>query len=247
MSGHSKWSTIKRKKGAADARRGQLFTKYANAIAVAARDGTDADTNFKLKLAIDRARTVNLPLSNIEKAIARGAGKSGESQLEEVTYEGYGPAGVAVLVVCATDNRNRTAAAIRSVFTKHGGNLASAGSVSYKFALKGLVQIGGDDLEAASLRAIDLGAEEVEEEGQILNIYTVSHELAKIREALTGEGWQVESAELSYVPTQTVRVSDTDTAERILKLMDGLEELDDVSAVYSNFDIPVEILESLAT
>ncbi|MBI4101056.1 YebC/PmpR family DNA-binding transcriptional regulator [Candidatus Microgenomates bacterium] len=243
MSGHSKWASIKRKKGAMDARRGQIFTKMANAVAVAARDGTDPQTNFKLRLAIDKAKAANVPAANIAKAIARGSGKSGVA-LESVQYEGYGPGGVALIVEAATGNKNRTGATIRSIFTKHGGRLAEPGSVLYQFAQRGVIVLEPDALEAAELAAIDVGAQDVEEDETTLTVYTAAQDLGKVRNGLSDAGYQVESAELSYVPRQTVPVSDPETARKVIGLMEDLENLDDVTATSSNFDIPAEILET---
>ncbi len=245
MSGHSKWATIKRKKGAADSRRGIVFTKYANAIALAAKDGADPEINFKLKLAVDRARGVNLPSSNIAKAIARGSGRTNEIQLEEVRYEGYGPAGIAVLVECATDNRNRTAAEVRSVFNKYGGNLAAPGAVAYQFQPKGIIQIEDSDEDKVSLAAIDAGAADVESEDGVVTIYTDPKELAKVRAKLADQKLNIVSAELSQVATTNVSIADKATAQLVINFIDGLETLESVSAVYTNLDIPQNLLSEI--
>ena len=244
MSGHSKWATIKRKKGAADAKRGQAFTKLANAIAAAARDGSDPDMNFRLRLAIDQAKTANMPAANIERSIARGSGQLKGQQIEEVTYEGYAPGGVAVIVKAATDNKNRTLPEVRTAFSKHGGNLAAAGAVAYQFEPKGVIQLEPADMEAASLAAIDAGAADVEADDGTLTIYTKPRELNRVKSQLEAAGYQPASVDLSFVPKQTAPVNDPEAARKILALMDALDALDDVTATYANFDIPVELLES---
>lgn len=245
MSGHSKWASIKHKKGAADSRRGQAFTKLANAIAIAAKDGDDPNMNFKLRLAIDKAKAVNMPNANIEKSIARGSGQLKGEQIEEVMYEGYGPGSVAILIQCATDNKNRTYTDVRTAFAKHGERLAEAGSVAFQFDQKGVVVASSKDLEAATLLAIDAGAEDVEEEGNNLTIYTNTKQLNAIQKQLQSNGLSIESAELSFVPSQIIPINDVETARKVIRLMDALEELDDVTATYSNFDIPAEVLEKL--
>ncbi|MBI3983683.1 YebC/PmpR family DNA-binding transcriptional regulator [Candidatus Microgenomates bacterium] len=247
MSGHSKWAQIKRKKGATDAKRGQAFTKLAKAIAIAAREGADPEMNFKLRLAVDRARAMNMPAANIDKAIERGGGKGSEHQLTAVTYEGYGPARVAVLVECATDNRNRAAAAVRAALNKHGGSMASPGSVAYLFSLRGVILVETNQVDEVSLAAIDAGATDVESDGQTVTIYTEPKQLAAVRQRLESAGYQLVSAELSYSPQQVVAVNDVEAARKIVRLMEVLEELEDVTAVYSNFDIPIDILEAVAT
>ena len=240
MSGHSKWSTIKREKGAKDAKRGAVFTKIGNMIALAARGGTDPDTNFALRLAIDKAKAANMPLANIQRAIDRVADKSA-AQIQEVLYEGYGPGGVGILVECATDNLNRTFPEVRLAFTKHGGNIAEKGAVAFQFDRKGVIRVkgSGDDLV---LQALDAGAEDIQEEGEESAIYTDSKELAKVRQALQDAGIEVLEAELSYVPNVTVEVSDKDTAGKIMRLMDALDDCDDVTTTHVNFDIPEELL-----
>jgi YebC/PmpR family DNA-binding regulatory protein len=199
MSGHSKWSTIKREKGAKDAARGAVFTKLGNALAMAARSGTDPDTNFTLRLAIDKAKAANMPSANIQRAIDRVKDKNA-SQLQEILYEGYGPGGTAILVECATDNINRTYPEVRLAFSKHGGNIAEKGSVAFQFDRKGMirVQATGDELLMA---AIDAGAEDVQEEGSESVVYTAPTDLAKVRDALKEAGIEITEAELTYVPT----------------------------------------------
>jgi len=237
MSGHSKWSTIKRQKGANDAKRGALFTKLGNQIAIAARGGTDPATNSSLALAVEKAKSANMPLANIERSIQRAADKSA-AQLEQALYEGYGPGGVAVLVDVATDNKNRTLPEVRLAFTKTGGNMAEPGSVSFQFTRKGVIRVKGqgDELELA---AIDAGAEDVFDEpetGETV-VHTSPTELAKVRDALKAGGLDVIDAELTYVPNSTMEISDPDTARKVIRLMDTLEELDDVTNTYTNFDI----------
>jgi YebC/PmpR family DNA-binding regulatory protein len=242
MSGHSKWETIKRQKGANDAKRGILFTKLGNAIAIAARSGTDPETNFSLRLAIDKAKGANMPMSNIERASQRVADKSA-AQLQEVMYEGYGPGGVAILVEAATDNLNRTYPEVRLAFSKHGGSIAEKGAVAFQFDRKGLIRVSGSGDELV-LAALDAGAEDVQEEGEESVIYTDPKELAKVRDALKAGGLEILQAELTYVPNNTVAVTDAVTAGKVMRLMDALDDLDDVSATHVNFDIPEELLAS---
>jgi YebC/PmpR family DNA-binding regulatory protein len=241
MSGHSKWSTIKRQKGAKDAARGAVFTKLGNAIAIAARAGADPDTNFSLRLAIDKAKAANMPSANIQRSIDRGSGKLGGEQIQEVMYEGYGPGGVAILVECATDNINRTYPEVKLAFSKHGGNIAEKGAVAFQFDHKGMVRVKGtgDDL---MLQALDAGAEDVQEEGDESVIYTDAKELAKVRDTLKKAGLEISEAELTYVPNNTVEISDEATAGKIMRIMDALEVLDDVTNTHVNFDIPEELL-----
>ena len=241
MSGHSKWSTIKRQKGAKDAARGALFTRLGNAIAIAARNGADPDTNFSLRLAIDKAKTANMPMANMQRSIDRGSGKLGGVQIQEVMYEGYGPGGVAILVECATDNVNRTYPEIRTAFSKHGGNVAEKGAVAFQFDKKGMLRIAasGDDV---ILAALDAGADDVQEEGGESVIYAAPTELAKVREDLKAAGFEVMEAELTYVPNHIVEINDQATAGKILRLMDALDELNDVVNTHVNFDIPENLL-----
>jgi YebC/PmpR family DNA-binding regulatory protein len=242
MSGHSKWSTIKRQKGVNDAKKGALFTKLGHGIAIAARSGSDPDMNFSLRLAIDKARAANMPLANIQRSIDRGSGKLGGEQIVDVLYEGYGPDGVAILVECSTDNLNRTYPEVRLAFSKHGGRIAEKGSVAYNFNHKGLIRVNSKG-EEVLLLAIDAGADDVEEEETDTVIYTDPKKLAEVRDKLKSQNLTISEAELTYVPINTVKISDPATAGKILRLMDALDELDDVSAIYENFDIPEELID----
>ena len=249
MSGHSKWSSIKHKKGAADAKRGQLFSKLTRAIIVAARvGGPDPDGNATLATAIQKARDNSMPKENIERAIARGSGATADGEAyETVTYEGYGDGGVAVFVEALTDNRNRTAAEIRHIFAKHDGNLGTSGAVAWLFERKGVVIVPGSvDEDELTLVAADGGAEDVEADGSGYEVISAPEELATVRAALENAGIAFESAELTMLPKTTVAVEDEATAKKLLRLMDALEENDDVQAVYANFDIPEGILEAVA-
>lgn len=241
MSGHSKWSTIKRQKGAKDNARGALFTKLGNNIAVAARGGADPDMNFSLRLAIDRAKASNMPVANIQRSIDRGSGKLGGEQIQEVLYEGYGPGGTAIIVEAATDNINRTYPEVRLAFSKHGGNIAEKGAVAFQFEHKGMIRVKGtgDDL---MLTALDAGAEDVQEEGDESVIYTEAKELAKVRDALKAAELDITEAELTYVPTNTVAIADEATAGKVMRLMDALDDIDDVTNTHVNFDISEEFL-----
>ena len=241
MSGHSKWSTIKRQKGAKDAARGAVFTKLGNAIAIAARSGTDPDTNFTLRMAIDKAKAANMPSSNIQRSIDRAKDKSAD-QLQEIMYEGYGPQGVAILVECATDNINRTYPEIKLAFSKHGGNIAEKGAVAFQFDHKGMIRVKGSGDELL-LKALDAGADDVQEESGESIVYTGPKDLAKVRSALSDDGVEVIEAELTYVPNNTVEVTDEKTAGKILRLMDALDDCDDVSNTHVNFDIPEELMD----
>lgn len=235
MSGHSKWATIKRQKGANDAKRGAIFTKLGNQIAIAARGGTDPTTNSTLALAIDRAKVANMPMNNIERAIQRVADKSA-AQLEEVMYEGFGPGGVAILIECATDNKNRTYPEVKTILAKTGGNIADQGSVVFQFTRKGVIRVKGSGDEVL-MTALDAGAEDAtEEEGEIV-VYTAQNELAKVRESLKEANLEVIDAELQYVPNNTIEITEAETARKIIRLMDALEDLDDVTNTYTNFDI----------
>lgn len=235
MSGHSKWSTIKRQKGAKDAARGAVFTKLGNMIAVAARSGADPDMNFALRLAIDKAKAANMPMANIQRAIDRVSDKNA-AQLQEVMYEGYGPGGVAILVEAATDNTNRTYPEVRLAFSKHGGNIAEKGAVAFQFERKGVIRVKATGDEAV-LSVLDAGAEDaVEEDGEIV-VYTDPKELSKVRDSIQAAGLEVADAEMSYVPNTTVSVTDEATAGKIMRLMEALEDCDDVTATHVNFDI----------
>lgn len=241
MSGHSKWSTIKRQKGAKDAARSAVFTKLGNAIALAARGGADPDMNFSLRLAIDKAKAANMPGVNIQRSIDRGSGKLGGEQIQEVMYEGYGPGGTAILVEAATDNINRTLPEVRLAFSKHGGNLAEKGAVAFQFERKGVIRIKGTG-DDAMMAALDAGAQDVEEDGGESIVYTDPKELAQVRDNLQKAGTEIVEAELSYIANNTVEIADKDTAGKIMRLMDALDELDDVTNTHVNFDIPEELL-----
>lgn len=242
MSGHSKWSTIKRQKAVTDAKRGAVFTRIGNQIAIAARSGTDPATNSALAMAIEKAKAANMPMNNIERAIQRVADKNA-AQLQEILYEGYGPGGIAILVECATDNLNRTYPEVRLAFSKHGGNIAEKGAVAFQFERKGMIRVqgGGDDLLMAALEA---GADDVQDEGEESVIYTDPKELAKVRDGLKAANLEIIEAELTYVPNNTIQIDDANTAGKIMRLMDALEDLDDVTATHVNFDIPEELLAS---
>jgi len=235
MSGHSKWSTIKRQKGITDAKRGAVFTRIGNQIAIAARGGIDPTMNSALAMAIEKAKAANMPATNIDRAIARVADKSA-AQLQEVMYEGYGPGGVAVLVECATDNLNRTYPEVKHAFNKHGGSIAEKGAVAFQFTHKGVIRVKGSG-EEALLTVLDAGAEDANEEGEEMIVYTDQKELAKVRDNLKSAGIDVIEAELSYEPNSTIEISDEATQGKIERLMDTLDELDDVTNTYTNFDI----------
>ncbi|HET7673450.1 MAG TPA: YebC/PmpR family DNA-binding transcriptional regulator [Candidatus Saccharimonadales bacterium] len=240
MAGHSKWAKIHRGKAVEDAKRGAVFTKLGNAIAIAARNGDDPDLNFSLRLAIDKAKQANMPANNIQRAIDRGSGKLGGEQIQEVMYEGYGPGGAAILVECATDNINRTYPAVRLAFTKHGGNIAEKGAVAFQFARKGVITLKGTG-EEQLLTILDLGAEDaVEEDGETI-VYTDPKKLAEIRDSLKNAGLEVMEAELSYEPGNLVTIEDQATAGKIMRLMDALDDIDDVTKTHVNFDIPQEL------
>jgi YebC/PmpR family DNA-binding regulatory protein len=248
MSGHSKWSTIKRQKGANDAKRGALFTKVAREIAVAARlGGGDPDANYRLRLAIEKARSVNMPADNIKRTIDKATGGCEAEQFEEIVYEGYGPGGVAVLVEAQTDNRNRTAAEVRSMFTKAGGQLAGSGAVAWQFEPRGLITIArnGVDADEVALAAIDAGAEDVDSDDEAIEIYTSPGDLERVRASLEGTGVAVESAESAMIAKQTVELDEA-RARQALRLVEQLEDLDDVSRVTANFDIPEELFAEVA-
>jgi len=249
VSGHSKWSSIKHKKGAADTKRGKLFSKLSRAIIVAAREGgPDPAGNLALQNAIEKARSYSMPKDTIERAIAKGSGGGTEgSGFETVVYEGYGPEGVAVLVEALTDNRNRTASEVRHLFTKHGGNLGTTGAVAWQFERRGVVLVPADgiDEEELLLAAADAGADDVSLDGSSFVVSTAPESLAGVREALEEAGFALESAELAMIPSVTVAISDEGTARKVLRLVEGLEEADDVQDVYANFDVPENVLEAV--
>jgi YebC/PmpR family DNA-binding regulatory protein len=251
VSGHSKWSTIKHKKGAADAKRGKLFSKLSRAIMVAAKEGgADPASNLALQNAIEKARSYSMPKDNIERAIAKGSGEGTDGAMfETVVYEGYGPEGVAVLVEALTDNRNRTASEVRHQFSKHGGNLGASGAVAWQFERLGVILLpaAGVDEEELLLAAADAGADDVELDGETFQVSSPPDRLAAVRVALEEAGYAIEAAELSMVPKTTVEVGDESVARRIVRLVEGLEESDDVQNVYANFDIPESVLEAVAS
>jgi len=246
MSGHSKWANIKRQKGAADAKRGQVFTKLAREIIVAVRQGgVSLDSNFRLRLAVQKARDSNMPSDNIERAIKRGSGEAGGAALTEIRFEGYGPSGIAVLVEALTDNRNRTVQDVRRLFTRHGGNLGETGCVAWLFENRGVITVesNNSDAEGIALRAIDAGAEDVRTANDFVEIYTQPQDLEKVRKVIE-EKEHVISAELSLMPKTTV-VLDENKAVQALTFLDEVEALDDVQRVFSNMDFSDTTLERL--
>lgn len=239
MSGHSKWSTIKREKGAKDAKRGAVFTKLGNQIAIAARSGADPAMNSSLQLAIEKAKQANMPVANIQRAIDRVSDKSAAA-LEEATYEAMGPGGVGIIIETATDNKNRTFPEVRNALTKNGGRIADAGSVMFQFGRKGVINVAATG-EDALLTILDAGAEDaIEEDGEMV-VYTDQKELAKVRTALIEAGLEVKGAELQYVPSSMVEISDPEQAAKVLKVLDALDDLDDVTNVHTNADITAEV------
>jgi YebC/PmpR family DNA-binding regulatory protein len=246
VSGHSKWSTIKHKKGKEDAKRGQLFSKLARAIMVAAKEGgPDPAANATLAAAVEKAKSYSMPKENIERAIQRGGGGESGEAWESITYEGYGPNGVAIIVEALTDNRNRTASAVRSIFTKHNGSLGAPGSVSWIFDRRGSIIVDAtrydeDDVVGA---AIEGGADDVVRDGDTFQVITDVAQLSAVREALSAAGIEYEQAEITLIPKSTVVLDEAD-ARKTLRLIDALEENDDVQEVYANFDIPEEVLEA---
>ena len=246
MSGHSKWSSIKHKKGAADAKRGKLFSKLSRAIIVAAKEGgPDPAGNLSLQNAIEKARSYSMPKDNIERALARGSGQDADAAaFETIVYEGYASGGVAVIAEALTDNRNRTAAEVRHIFAKHDGNLGEAGSVAWLFERRGVVVVdGGADEDELTLAAAEGGADDVQRDGSTWEVTVAPEHLSAVREALESAGFTVESAELALIPKTTVEVEDESQAKKVLRLIDALEENDDVQEVYANFDIPERVLE----
>jgi YebC/PmpR family DNA-binding regulatory protein len=237
MSGHSKWSTIKRQKGANDAKRGAIFTKLGNQIAIAARSGTDPANNSALAMVMAKAKAANMPMANIERSIQRASDKD-SAQLEEIMYEGYGPGGVAILVECATDNKNRTYPEVRLAFSKNGGNMAEPGSVAFQFSRKGVIRVkgAGDEVE---LSAIEAGAEDVfaEEVNNETVIHTVPTDLARVRDQLLASGLEITDVEQAFVPNNTIEITDRETARKVINLMNALDDLDDVTTTHTNFDI----------
>jgi YebC/PmpR family DNA-binding regulatory protein len=250
LSGHSKWSSIKHKKGAADAKRGQLFSKLSRAIIVAAKEGGgDPANNMSLQNAIEKAKSYSMPKDNIDRAIAKGSGADADAEaFETIVYEGYGPEGVAVIVEALTDNKNRTAADVRHLFSKHGGNLGTAGAVAWQFDRRGVVVVASDgvDEEELLLVAADGGADDIEQDGTVFQVTSAPESLATVRQAIQAAGFAVDSAELMLVPKTTVEIGDEQKARQVMRLIDALEENDDVQDVYANFDIPEQVLEAVA-
>jgi YebC/PmpR family DNA-binding regulatory protein len=247
MSGHSKWSTIKRQKGANDAKRGAMFTKVAREIAVAARaGGGDPDANYRLRLAMDKARSINMPADNIKRAIEKATGGGDADQYEEIVYEGYGPGGIAVLVEAATDNRNRTAAEVRAVFAKSGGQLAGSGAVAWQFEQRGLITVDrqANDPDEIALAAIDAGAADVDTEADPIEIWTDPGELLTVRKSLEDAGYRVDDSESAMVAKQTT-ILEAEHFRKVMRIVDSLEDLDDVQRVTTNADIPEELLAEL--
>ena len=246
MSGHSKWSSIKHKKGAADAKRGKLFSKLSRALIVAAKEGgPDPAGNLSLQNAIEKARSYSMPKDNIERAIARGSGQDSDAAtFETIVYEGYASGGVAVIAEALTDNRNRTAAEVRHIFAKNDGNLGEAGSVAWLFERRGVVVVdGGADEDELTLVAAEGGADDVQRDGSTWEVTAAPEQLSAVREAVESAGFTVENAELAMVPKTTIEVDDESQAKKVLRLIDALEENDDVQEVYANFDIPERVLE----
>ena len=250
MSGHSKWSSIKHKKGAADVKRGKLFSKLSRAIIVAAKEGGgDPANNLALQNAIEKAKSYSMPKDNIDRAIAKGSGADADADaFESIVYEGYGPEGVAVIVEALTDNRNRTAADVRHLFAKNGGNLGATGAVAWQFDRRGVVVVPaeGVDDEELLLVAADGGADDLERDGDIFQVTSAPESLAGVRGAIEAAGFAVDSAELMLVPKTTVAVEDEAKARQVMRLIDELEDNDDVQEVFANFDIPEQVLEAVA-
>jgi YebC/PmpR family DNA-binding regulatory protein len=250
VSGHSKWSSIKHKKGAADAKRGKLFSKLSRAIIVAAREGgPDPAANLALQNAIEKARSYSMPKENIERAIARGSGaETDAAAFETVVYEGYAPNGVALIVEALTDNRNRTASEVRHVFSKNDGNLGASGAVAWLFERRGIILVSADgvDEDELTLAAAEGGADDVELDGSTFQITSTPEALSAVREALEQAGISYDSVETTMVPKTTVRLDHESDARKVLRIVDALEELDDVQEVYANFDIPENVLEEVA-
>ncbi|HCO39335.1 MAG: YebC/PmpR family DNA-binding transcriptional regulator [Aquificota bacterium] len=249
MAGHSHWAQIKHKKAKVDAQRGKIFTKIIREITVAVREGgPNPETNPRLRTAIENARRVNMPSDTIERAIKKGTGELGGENYEEVLYEGYAPNGVALMILTYTDNRNRTTSEIRHILSKHGGNLGSSGCVSFLFDRVGIIEVPKEGISEEEIyeKAIEAGAEDVEVGELNYILYTKPEDLYPVKEALSSMGLQIERAEIAYKPNTLVQINDVETAKKILKLMDALEDLDDVKEVIANFDIPKEIMEQIS-
>ncbi|NUO18340.1 YebC/PmpR family DNA-binding transcriptional regulator [bacterium] len=249
MSGHSKWATIRRKKEKIDAARGKVFTKLIREIQISSRmGGSDPNSNPRLRTAIDAAKAANMPAANLERAIKKGAGELDGQVLEEVVYEGYGPAGVAILIECATDNRNRTVGEIRAIFNKRGGSMAEAGAVSWMFDRLGYLTLDvnqGSEDEMMEI-ALEAGASDVKSDGDVWEVFCSTSDLYAVKAALEAKGKKVESAELSFIPKNTVKIEDAGAAKTVLTLIELLEEIDDAQNVYSNYEMDDELIESLA-
>ncbi|HXL04081.1 MAG TPA: YebC/PmpR family DNA-binding transcriptional regulator [Bacillota bacterium] len=250
MAGHSKWANIKRKKSRVDAERGKAFTKISRELLVAAREGgPDPEENFRLRLAIDKARAANMPNDSIQRVIKRGAGESDAESLEEVTYEGYGPGGVAIMISAMTDNRNRSASDIRYVFSKNGGNLGETGCVAWMFQKKGLIVVNLDEIDMSEDEfvnlAIESGAEDYESDGTTVEVYTKPEDFEEAEKFFESKGVRFSTAEVTMLPQNTVKVTGK-AAQQVLNLVESLEDLDDVQQVYANFDIPDEEFEAVA-
>src|SRR3989440_1008293 len=251
MSGHSKWAQIRRSKGVNDARRGQLFTRLGREIVVAVREGGSGDpnANFRLRMAVQHARDANMPMDNIERTIKRATGGSEGASLEEITYEGYGPGGTAMLVQTLTENRNRTVAEVRNAFSRNGGNMGENGCVDWLFESKGIIEVElqGHDPDELSLEAIDLGADDVEPvhpDDEVLTVYTEPSELEKVRQALEKHSYKVLKSESTLVPQTKVELTDEKVAHQVMRLVEKFEDLDDVQNVYTNADFPEEYAAS---
>lgn len=243
MAGHSKWAQIKRQKGVADQRRGATFSKLANAITIAAKNGADPEMNFQLRIAIDKAKAANMPKDNIQRAIDKATGAGGQAQLEEVVFEAYGPGGTAFMIETASDNRNRTVGEIRATLNKHDGKLAETGSVGYLFKKRGVIVIETNDAEAAELAAIDAGAEDFENnEGHVV-VHTDPKQLETVRQTLSEQGFTSHDISLEFHPTTTVHVADAALIQKVIKLSETLDELDDVVTVSSNFEVDENLLQ----
>ena len=244
MSGHSKWANIKHKKGKADAERGKIFTKIGREIAIAVREGgADPATNGKLRDVVAKAKASNMPNDNISRSIKKAAGESGNVTYEEITYEGYAPGGVAIIAEVVTDNRNRTASDVRHIFDKNGGSLGTTGSVGYMFDMKGLILIEhepGMDEDELMMQALEAGAEDVQVTEEVFEIYTAPNDFSAVREGLENEGYAFLSAERTKIPQNTVAVSDEETLQKVQKLLEMLDDNDDVMNVYHNADLPEE-------
>lgn len=246
MAGHSHWAQIKHKKAKADIQRGKLFSKLIREITVAVREGgANIEANPRLRTAIENARKANMPMETVERAIKKGSGELGGESYEEVIYEGYGPGGVAVMVLATTDNRNRTTSDVRHLFTKYGGNLGSSGCVSYMFERVGYVEVPKDAVSEEEIyeKAIEAGAEDIESGDVAYTVYTKPEDFYSVKESLIRNNIPIENSGINYRPKSTVQIKDPEMAKRVLKLLDALDELDDVQSVISNFDIPEEVLK----